>query len=259
MAEAIALNAWEEGRHKEVLSCLVAAYGIALAPEPEYRPPRDAEWAYLVTGFGECVDSFFAFGLFAMAKRSGFFPPALVDTFEPVMQEECRHILLFANWLAWHRARLKPWHRPFFEARVAAVWVVLASKRIGIARGMDGKRKPLDSNFTLASGKAASGEDIGPAALMELCLVENDRRFAGYDKQLRRPTTVPFLAPDANPIGFLGFDEPETGLWRPFGSRRVIHFSHADLPAELRSRGFKYALVSEYTLVNNSKLSPADG
>jgi hypothetical protein len=26
---------------------------------------------------------------------------------------------------------------------------------------------------------------------MELCLLENERRFAGYDARLRRPTTVP--------------------------------------------------------------------
>ena len=84
--EAIELNGWEEGRHKTVLSNLVQAYGIALEPEPAYLEPRDAEWAYLVTGFSECIDSFFAFGLFELAKRSGFFPPELVDTFEPVMQ-----------------------------------------------------------------------------------------------------------------------------------------------------------------------------
>ena len=88
-----------------VLSNLVQAYGIALAPEPAYVEPRDTEWAYLVTGFSECIDSFFAFGLFELAKRSGFFPAELVDTFEPVIQEECRHILLFANWVAWHRRR----------------------------------------------------------------------------------------------------------------------------------------------------------
>ena len=36
---AIMLNAWEENRHKEVLSHLVHAYGVALAEEPRYLPP----------------------------------------------------------------------------------------------------------------------------------------------------------------------------------------------------------------------------
>ena len=193
--DALALNAWEEGRHKEVLSNLVQAYGIVLAPEPAYVEPRDAEWAYLVTGFSECIDSFFAFGLFEVAKRSGYFPPELVDTFEPVIQEEARHILLFANWLAWHRRRLPLWRRPWFEARVAAVWVFLAWERIGIARGMDAANgKPADNNFTLTGSKAVSDVDISPGLLMAVCLEENDRRFAGYDSRLLRPTTTPAIA-----------------------------------------------------------------
>ena len=106
LRQAIELDGFEEGRHKQVLANLVQAYGIRLAPEPEYVRPRDAEWAFMVTGFSECIDSFFAFGLFALAKRSGFFPAPLVDTFEPVMQEEGRHILFFVNWVAWHRRRL---------------------------------------------------------------------------------------------------------------------------------------------------------
>jgi hypothetical protein len=193
--EAIGLNAWEEGRHKEVLSNLVQAYGITLAPEPAYLKPRDTDWAYLVTGFSECIDSFFAFGLFEMAKRSGFFPPDLVDTFEPVIQEEARHILLFANWLAWQRRNLPLWRRPWFELRVMAVWVFRGWERIGIAKGMDDKQAPKqDNNFTLTGSKAVSDTDLSPAALMAVCLEENDRRFAGYDRRLLRPTTTPFLA-----------------------------------------------------------------
>jgi hypothetical protein len=193
--DAIERNAWEEGRHKEVLANLVAAYGIRLAPEPAYREPRDPEWAYLVTGFSECIDSFFAFGLFDVAKRSGFFPAELVDTFEPVIQEEARHILLFANWLAWHRRRLPLWRRAWFELRVAAVWLFLAWERIGIARGMGaGDAKPDDNNFTLTGSKSVSAVEIGPVSLMAICLAENDRRFAGYDHRLLRPTTTPAIA-----------------------------------------------------------------
>jgi hypothetical protein len=194
--DAIALNGWEEGRHKTVLANLVSAYGITLEPEPAYPRPTRVEWAYLVTGFSECVDSFFAFGLFALAKRSQFFPPELVDTFEPVMQEECRHILLFANWLAAHRATMPWWRRPWFELRVAAVWVFLGWERIGIARGMDdgkGAPKAQDNNFTVTGSKAVSDVEISVPELMELCLSENDRRFAGYDERLLRPTLMPAL------------------------------------------------------------------
>ena len=112
LKQAIDLNGFEEGRHKEVLANMVEAYGIKLAPEPAYIKPRDAEWAFMVTGYSECIDSFFAFGLFEVAKRSGYFPPELVDTFEPVMQEEGRHILFFVNWVKWHRRNLPWWKKP---------------------------------------------------------------------------------------------------------------------------------------------------
>ncbi len=193
LREALDMDAGEEARHKLVLGHLVAAYGIALAPEPPYPPPKDFEWAWLVTGYSECIDSFFAFGLFALAKQSGYFPPELVETFEPVIQEEARHILFFANWVAWQRRNMSWWRRIAFEARVLGVWAFLIWERIGIARGIGADGTAQDANFAMTGGSAV-GEDLSPRALIDLCLIENDRRMKGYDARLLRPTTVPRLA-----------------------------------------------------------------
>jgi hypothetical protein len=191
LRKAVELNAFEEGRHKVVLSNLVAAYGIALAPEPEYAVPADPEWAFMVTGYSECIDSFFAFGLFETARRSGFFPEELVATFEPVIHEEARHILFFVNWVAWQRRNISFWRRPLFELKVLAVWLFLIWERIGIARDLGNGVQ--DNNFTMTGAKAV-GDDINAAGLIDICLAENDRRMGAYDPRLLRPLMVPALA-----------------------------------------------------------------
>ena len=191
LRNAIELNAFEEGRHKHVLSNLVAAYGITLAPEPEYVVRGDPEWAFMVTGYSECIDSFFAFGLFESAKRSGFFPAELVETFEPVIHEECRHILFFVNWAAWHRRNMPFWRRPLFELKVLAVWLFLIWERIGIARDVGSGVQ--DNNFTMTGAKAI-GADIDVAELVDICVAENERRMSVYDRRLLRPFAVPALA-----------------------------------------------------------------
>jgi hypothetical protein len=187
LKRAIAMNGFEEGRHKKVLANMVAAYGIALAPEPPYPVPRDREWAFMVTGYSECVDSFFAFGMFEAAKRSGFFPPELVETFEPIMQEECRHILFFVNWVRWHRRNLPWWRRPVFDLRRAAVFLRLIRERFASARHVGG------NNFT-QTGHQSMGLDLKIGGLLDLCLAENERRMSRYDGRLLRPVLVPRLA-----------------------------------------------------------------
>jgi hypothetical protein len=184
--------AGEESRHRDVLSRLVAAYGIPMQPEPAYAPPRDAEWGFMVTGYSECIDSFFAYGLFETARRSGFFPPELVETFEPVVQEEGRHILFFTNWIAWHKARMPLWRRPYFALKTAAVWGFLIWERIGIAKDVDGLEN-ADANFTV-NGTQQLADEMDPAKLIDICLEEDKKRMAGYDPRLLRPTTMPKLA-----------------------------------------------------------------
>jgi hypothetical protein len=193
LREAVTMNGGEEARHKIVLSRLVQAYGIELAPEPPYPAPDDALRAWMLTGYSECIDSFFAFGLFEAAKQTGYFPEELVETFEPVIQEEARHILFFANWVAWYRRNL-PWYkRPWFLMKTASVWVSLIRDRISLAKGFDTSGAAQDMNFPANVGDSVGG-GISAKALIELCLTENERRMGGYDARLLRPTTVPRLA-----------------------------------------------------------------
>jgi hypothetical protein len=192
LREAMELNAFEEARHRHVLANLVSAYGISLAPEAVSPAPRDIEWAFMVTGFSECVDSFFAFGLFELARRSSFFPADLVDTFEPVIHEEGRHILFFVNWVAWRRRQLSLLRRLWFDLRVAAVWVFLAWERFGLVRQID-DAAPQDNNFTITGTKAV-GVDVSLRGLIDVCLAENDRRLGIYDRRLIRPKFIPTLA-----------------------------------------------------------------
>jgi hypothetical protein len=191
LRKAIELNGFEERRHRHVLANLVEAYGIKLAPEPPYDRPRDPEWAFMVTGYSECIDSFFAFGLFDAAKSTGYFPAELVDTFEPVIQEEGRHILFFVNWVAWWRRNMPLWRRPWFELKVLGVWAFLIWERLGIANDVGHGQQ--DNNFTM-NGAEQLGADIDVAGLIDVCLRENDRRLGIYDKRLRRPRFVPFMA-----------------------------------------------------------------
>ncbi len=66
------------------------------------------------------------------------------------------------------------------------------------------------------------------------------------------------LPPDANPLGYLAFDEPETALCHPFGARRILHLCFADSPAQTRARDLKYALVCERTLSEHHNQSLTD-
>jgi hypothetical protein len=115
-----------------------------------------------------------------------------VDTFEPVIQEEARHILFFVNWAAWHRRTMPLWRRPFFELKVLAVWLFLIWERIGIARSVEGGAQQ-DHNFTVTGAKSV-GNDIDVGGLIDLCLAENERRMGLYDDRLLRPFAVPALA-----------------------------------------------------------------
>jgi len=188
--DAISLNAFEEGRHKLVLRNMLNFYGIPLQPEKPYSAPGNAEWKFICTGYGECFDSFFAFGLFKMAKDSGYFPPELVDVFEPVVQEEARHIMFFVNWVAYNIANRSVLSALWFRAKCLAALGMAALERVSMA-GMADEGKG-DDNFVV-SGGATLTVDLTPRKLVEIALAEDARRMARFNPYLLRPQIMPWL------------------------------------------------------------------
>ena len=189
LKEAIAMNGFEEGRHAALLAGLTKRYGIPVG-EFDPTPDVDAEWGFLKVGYGECFDSFFGFGLFALAKESGYFSPELVRIFDPIMQEEARHIIFHANWTAYTKAQ-----QPSFEQLAFSFKEALALSHQTISRVKTALRMSSSSpqdNFTMNAHESFG--DFSMKQFIETCLRENARRLAPYDERLLRPTFMPKLA-----------------------------------------------------------------
>jgi len=206
LAEAISLQGYEEGRHADVLRLLTRHYGIPVMPFPEPEVPSDPTRAFLRTGYGECIDSFFAFGLFRLGVQAELFPKALTDVFEQIMQEEARHILFIVNWAAYLRARRPVALRPAFDLWRAWNIAAQASDRLkgalqmaggGDKKGKDAPKEAgpgpdrdhTQAGFTLKSHSVFG--DFSLRSFLETCLAENEHRLKPYDPRLLRPTLVP--------------------------------------------------------------------
>ncbi|HVM96571.1 MAG TPA: hypothetical protein VMT89_09290 [Candidatus Acidoferrales bacterium] len=190
ISEAIALQGFEEGRHAKLLDRLTDTYGIPVHRRPDEPPPANPAWEFTRTEYGECFDAFFAFGLFAFAKDSGFFPEPLVKAFDPIMQEEARHVLFFVNWMAYKRAGKTLLERPLLDFKRALAVSLQILSRVRTAFDLGGGNE--QDNFAM-TGHAAIGE-FSIRAFLETCLRENARRLGIYDEGLLRPSFVPTMA-----------------------------------------------------------------
>jgi hypothetical protein len=68
--------------------------------------------------------------------------------------------------------------------------------------------------------------------------------YAVYDQ--RNDAFAPVrsaLPPGLKVLGLVTQKDPETSLWRPFGSRRIIHVFPGDTATDLKRRGVQYILV----------------
>jgi hypothetical protein len=193
LRQAIELQGFEEARHAQLLREMLRHYEI---PEPavtEEKRRADAEWSFLRVGYGECFDSFFAFGLFRVAGEVRLFPEPLLKVLEPIVREEARHILFFVNWVAYCRARQAWYLRPAHAARCGLAMAIQVWTRVRTAIAAARGGRQGDDDFMLGVQESLDLR-VSPRHVVETCLRENAARLEPYDPRLLRPRFVPRMA-----------------------------------------------------------------
>lgn len=192
--EAIALQGVEEARHSRVIEFLINHYGVETPIAPAKDIPKNIESAFTNFGYGECFDSFFAFGLFEIARQSGLFPEQFFTIFDPILDEEARHMVFFVNWIAYQQVqqgrRVKPLQAGY------SLWHYIAAIRRRLDSFIGSKvsgNKSKDGSFT-ATGAGAVSIDLSLEKFLLTCLQENERRMSAYDRRLLRPQFMPSIA-----------------------------------------------------------------
>jgi hypothetical protein len=192
LREAIALQGMEETRHGRLIETLIKQYGIEITEPPADALTSNIEQAFTTFGFEECLDSFFAFGLFGIARQAGFFPEQFFTIFDPVLDEEARHIVFFVNWVTYLQISR---HQGAIVLRATkSLWHYSKALRNVIAAV--GESNTSGAGFT-ATGASAFAIDLTPKMFLSACLQENARRMSRFDDRLLQPQLMPALATTA--------------------------------------------------------------
>jgi hypothetical protein len=90
----------------------------------------------------------------------------------------------------------------------------------------------------LAKIQAHHPDSMQLARAEEVYLVYHDRSNAFTP-------LVNLLPPGLKTLGFVTYDDPETSLWKPFASRRIIHVCPNDSREYLKNQGIEYILAKD--------------
>ncbi len=190
LQEAIALQGMEEDRHAKLIGFLINHYDIQISQLNEPIVPNNIKTAFLDFGFGECLDSFLAFGIFEIAHQANYFPEALFDIFNPILDEEARHIMFFVNWVTYqqiNQGRKANWLR---GGHALLHYIRAFQDKL---KAFDGSMEDQQEGFT-ATGASNFMDNLTPDLFLSSCLQENARRMSVFDKNLLQPRLIPKLA-----------------------------------------------------------------
>ena len=190
---------------------------------PAHRPGY--QWQVVL---GAWISTFVFMSLSGLSGAVRYLAPLYVLLVVPLLWSNGHRLLLKSGW----------WHKTCAAVFALAALLLLVNPA-----------RPLWPAVTVLRALGAGHSDYR--------LVQ--RAWVVYSVYSRRADAFApvrqILPAEANPLGFVSFDDPETSLWRPFFTRRILHVIASETGADLRHRGMKYVLVSSVTLTDRWQTS----
>lgn len=192
--EALAMQGVEETRHANILAAMLEHYEIEIPYRP-LQPLPAVERNFLDFGYEECIDSFFGFGIFGLARRIQMFIPELTDIFEVILLEEARHVTFFVNWIAYERIRRGRGFAPF-ATYATILGYARAVRRIVTTFAPDAKDDEMKTQGVGfgAEGAFAILDGVTWRSFLRSCVDGNVHYMKAMPPGLRRPTVLPNVA-----------------------------------------------------------------
>ena len=185
-----ALQGEEESRHARLIEFLINQYDIKISEPAAEETPREMEAAFIDFGFGECLDSFFAFGMFAIARQVHYLPASLFTIFDPILDEEARHIVFFINWVNY--LQIQRGHGLAVFRAAHSLWHYIKALQI-LIRTFKGNEEREEEGFAI-SGASTFMDGLTPELFISTCLTENAKRMSRFDPRLLQPRFIPSLS-----------------------------------------------------------------
>ncbi|HEY9300206.1 MAG TPA: hypothetical protein VIQ31_28345, partial [Phormidium sp.] len=123
------------------------------------------------------------FGLFGIARNSGFFPEQFFAIFDPVIHEEARHIVFFVNWIAYKQVQEGKGAKIFRGANSLWHYSGALKRRLGSFKGT---KKGSGKGFTASGAKSVTGS-LTLEKFLSTCIQEYDKRMSVFEPELLRP------------------------------------------------------------------------
>ncbi len=190
---ALVVQGVEEMRHANVLAEMLKRYAIEVPEKSVPRAPATKR-RFIDFGYEECIDSFFGFGIFGLAKQIQLFVPELTDIFELVLLEEARHVTFFVNWIAYERIRAGRGWRPL-QGASTVLGYARALKQIATTFTPRGEeRKRMQGVGFGAEGAFALFEDVTWRSFLTSCVRGHEHYMSAMPGDLIKPSLLPNAA-----------------------------------------------------------------